>query len=173
MDDFVNGVFMMTGFDYAVLIIVGLSIIFSVMRGMVKEILAIIGWVAAFYVGRTYTDQLLPLMPADIPSESLRVLAAFLILFLATLLMATLLGIAISAIIKKVGLGWLDRLLGAFFGLLRGLLIVCILVFLAGMTDLPKDARWRNAMFSAPIEAMVVSLLPWVPESIAKYVKYD
>ncbi len=163
----------MTGFDYAVLIIVGLSVTFSVMRGAVKEVLAIIGWVAAFYVGRTYADQLLPMMPPDIPTESLRVLAAFLILFLATLLLATLLGIAISAIIRKVGLGWLDRLLGAVFGMLRGLLIVCILVFLAGFTDYPKDARWRNAMFSAPIEALVVSLLPWVPESMSQHIKYD
>jgi len=163
----------MTSFDYAVLTIIGLSVIFSVMRGMVKEVLAIIGWVAAFYVARTYTDQLLPMMPADIPTESLRVLAAFLVLFLATLLLASLLGIALSAIIKKIGLGWLNRLLGAMFGVVRGLVIVCILVFLAGLTELPKDARWRNAMFSAPIEALVVSLLPWVPESIAKHIKYD
>lgn len=163
----------MTGFDYAVLTIVGLSVIFSMMRGMVKEVLAIAGWVAAFYVGRTYTDQLLPMMPPDIPTESLRVLAAFLVLFLATLLVASLLGIAISAIIKKIGLGWLDRFLGAIFGVLRGLLIVCILVFLAGLTEFPKDARWRNAMFSAPIEALVISALPWVPESIAKHIKYD
>lgn len=163
----------MTGFDYAVLIIVGLSVTFSIMRGVVKEVLAIVGWVAAFYVGRTYADQLLPMMPPDIPTEPLRVLAAFLMLFLATLLLATLLGIAISAIVRKVGLGWLDRLLGAVFGVLRGLLVVCILVFLAGFTDYPKDSRWRNAMFSAPIEALVVSLLPWVPESMRQHIKYD
>jgi membrane protein required for colicin V production len=163
----------MTIFDYAVLTIIGLSIIFSVMRGMVREVLAILGWVAAFYVGRTYTAQLLPMMPADIPSESLRVLAAFLVLFLATLLLTSLLAIAISAIFKKIGLGWLNRLLGAVFGVFRGLLIVCVVVFLAGLTDLPKDSRWKNAMFSAPIEALVVSMLPWIPESIAKHVKYD
>jgi membrane protein required for colicin V production len=163
----------MTSFDYAVLTIVGLSVIFSVMRGMVREVLAILGWVAAFYVGRTYTNQLLPLMPADIPTEPLRVLAAFLVLFLATLLLASLLGIAISAIFKKIGLGWLNRLLGALFGVVRGLLIVCVLVFLAGLTEVPKDARWRNAMFSAPIEALVISMLPWIPENIAKHVKYD
>lgn len=163
----------MTSFDYAVLTIIGLSVIFSVMRGMVREVLAILGWLAAFYVGRTYTNQLLPMMPADIPSESLRVLAAFLVLFLATLLLASLLGIAISAIINKIGLGWLNRLLGALFGIVRGLVIVCILVFLAGLTELPKDARWRNAMFSAPIEALVTSILPWVPESISKHIKYD
>ena len=163
----------MTIFDYIVLSIIGLSVILSVMRGVVREVLAIVGLVAAFYVGVSYTNQLLPMMPVDIPNEALRVLAAFLVLFLATLLLATLLGIALSAIFKKAGLGWLNRLLGALFGVARGLLIVCVIVFLAGLTDIPKDPRWRNAMFSAPIEALVVNLLPWVPESIAKQVKYD
>lgn len=163
----------MTVFDYAVLTIIGLSVIFSMLRGMVREVLALLGWFAAFYVGRTYTGQLLPMMPTDIPTESLRILAAFLVLFLATLLVASLLAIALSAIIKKIGLGWLNRLLGAMFGVVRGVFIVCVIVFLAGLTDVPKDARWRNAMFSAPIEALVISLLPWVPDNIAKYVKYD
>ena len=163
----------MTIFDYIVLSIISLSVILSVMRGVVREVLAIVGLVAAFYVGVSYTNQLLPMMPVDIPNEALRVLAAFLVLFLATLLLATLLGIALSAIFKKAGLGWLNRLLGALFGVARGLLIVCVIVFLAGLTDIPKDPRWRNAMFSAPIEALVVNLLPWVPESIAKQVKYD
>ncbi len=163
----------MTSFDYVVLTIIGLSIILSVMRGLLREVLAILGWVAAFYVAKTYANQILPMMPADIPTESLRILAAFLVLFLATLLVASLLAIALSAIFKKIGLGWLNRLLGAAFGLARGLLIICVLVFLAGLTNIPKDARWRNAMFSAPIEALVISMLPWVPASIARHVKYD
>ncbi|MEK9825782.1 MAG: CvpA family protein, partial [Methylotenera sp.] len=81
--------------------------------------------------------------------------------------------IAISAIFKKIGLGWLNRLMRAVFGAFRGVLVVCILVLLAGMTEMPKDARWKNAMFSAPIEALVVSMLPWLPEGISKHVKYD
>ena len=163
----------MTSFDYLVLVIIALSIILSVMRGLLREVLAILGWVAAFYVAKTYTNQVLPMMPVNIPTEPLRILAAFLVLFLATLLVASLLAIALSAIFKKIGLGWLNRLLGAAFGIVRGLLVVCVLVFLAGFTSAPKDARWRNAMFSAPLEALVTSLLPWVPVSIAKYVKYD
>lgn len=67
----------MTIFDYIVLIIIGLSVILSVMRGMIREVLAIVGLVAAFYVGVTYTNQLLPMMPIDIPNDALRVLAAF------------------------------------------------------------------------------------------------
>lgn len=163
----------MTSFDYVALAIIGLSIILSVMRGFFREALAILGWIAAFVTAKTYANQILPMMPEDIPTESLRILAAFLVLFFATLLVATLLAIALSSVFKKMGLGWLNRLLGAFFGLARGILIVCIVVFLAGLTELPNDARWRNAMFSAPLEALVISMLPWVPISIAKHVKYD
>ncbi len=163
----------MTVFDYAVLTIIGLSIILSIMRGLVREVLSILGWIAAFYVARTYVDQLIPMMPANIPTEALRILAAFLVLFLTTLLVASLLSIALSAIVKKIGLNWLNRLFGAVFGLARGTLIVCVMVLLAGLTEAPKDVRWRNAMFSAPFEAMVLAMLPWMPASIADHVNYD
>jgi membrane protein required for colicin V production len=163
----------MTVFDYAVLTIIGLSIILSIMRGMVREVLSILGWIAAFYVARTYVDQLLPMMPSNIPTEALRVLAAFLVLFLATLLLASLLSIALSALVKRIGLNWLNRLFGSVFGVARGVLIVGVLVLLAGLTDMPKDARWRNAMFSAPFEAMVIAALPWMPASIAQHIQYD
>jgi membrane protein required for colicin V production len=163
----------MTIFDYLVLAIIGLSIILSVMRGLLIEALSIVGWVAAFFVAKTYSSQLVPMIPVDITTESLRILAAFLVVFFATLLITSLLAIALSAVFKKIGLGWLNRVLGAVFGLTRGVLIVCILVFLAGLTSLPQDERWRNAMFSAPIEALVTSLLPWVPDNITQYVKYD
>lgn len=163
----------MTSFDYTVLLIIGISIIVSMMRGAVREVLAIAGWLVAFYVAKTYAVQLVPVLPQDIPTEPLKVLAAFLILFLGVLLIASLLTIALSSIIKKIGLNWLNRFVGALFGFARGLLIVCVLVFLAGLTSLPKDARWTNAMFSSPLEALVKAALPWVPQAVTKHIRYD
>lgn len=163
----------MTSFDYIVLAIIGISIVVSMMRGAVKEMLALAGWLAAFYVAKTYAGQLVPLLPADIPTEPLKVLAAFVILLLGVLLVVSLLSIALSSLIKKIGLNWLNRFVGAVFGLVRGLLIVCVLVFLAGLTSFPKDARWANAMFSSPLEALVKSFLPWVPQVVAKHVSFD
>ena len=163
----------MTSFDYIILLIIGISIVVSMMRGAVREVLAIAGWLAAFYVAKTYATQLIPLLPADIPSESLKVLAAFVILFLGVLLISSLLCIALSGILKKIGLNWLNRGIGAMFGFARGLIIVCVLVFLAGLTSFPKDARWTNAMFSAPLEALVKAMLPLVPQAVAKHVAYD
>lgn len=162
----------MTSFDYAVLIIIGISIVVSMMRGAVRELFAIVGWVVAIYVAKTYATQLMPLLPTEIPTEALRILAAHIIVFLGVLLVASLLIIALSSLIKKIGLNWLNRGLGAVFGFARGLLIVCVLVFLAGLTSLPKDARWTNAMFSSPLEALVKSMLPFVPKMVAKHVRY-
>jgi membrane protein required for colicin V production len=163
----------MTSFDYAVLFIIGLSIVVSMMRGAVREVLAIAGWLAAIYIAKTYATELIPLLPADIPSEALKILAAHVIVFFGVLLVTSLLTIALSSLIKKIGLNWFNRFLGGFFGCLRGLLIVCVLVFLAGLTSFPKDARWTNAMFSPPLEALVKTALPWVPQMVAKHVKYD
>lgn len=163
----------MTIFDYITLGIVGLSVLLGLIRGFVHEVLAIVGWILAFYIAKVYASELAPLMPIEIPSESLKLLAAFLVLFLSTLLITSLIAIIIAALFKKVGLGWFNRWLGMFFGFMRGLIIVCILVFLAGLTEIPKDERWRNAMFSTPFEAIVQSCLAWLPDSIASYIRYD
>ena len=163
----------MTSFDYTVLIIIGVSIVVSMMRGAVREMLAIAGWIIAIYVAKTYATQLIPLLPPDIPSEALKILAAHIIVFFGVLLVASLLIIALSSLIKKIGLNWLNRGVGAVFGFARGLLIVCVLVFLAGLTSLPKDMRWTNAMFSSPLEALVKSALPFMPKMVAKHVQYD
>lgn len=163
----------MTSFDYTVLIIIGISIVVSMMRGAVRELLAITGWIIAIYVAKTYAIQLIPLLPTDIPTETLKILAAHIIVFFGVLLVASLLIIALSGLIKKIDLNWLNRGVGAVFGFVRGLLIVSVLVFLAGLTNLPKDARWTNAMFSSPLEALVKSILPFVPQMVAKHILYD
>jgi membrane protein required for colicin V production len=163
----------MTIFDYVVLTIIGLSVFFSIMRGMVREVLSLAGWVLAFFVAKTYTLELAPLLPKAIPTETLQYLAAFVILFLATLLISALLSIALAQIFKTVGLGWLDSVLGGFFGTLRGVLMVGVLVFLGGLTELPKEPAWRSAMFSAPLEAMVTSAYPWIPPAIVSHVKFE
>jgi membrane protein required for colicin V production len=163
----------MTIFDYLVLVILVLSIALSAMRGLVLEALSIVSWVIALIISKSYASQLVPIMPEAIPTEPLRVVAAFLIVFLATLLISSLLSIVLASFFKKLGLGWLNRLLGGLFGLTRGIIIVCLLVFLGGMTDLPKEERWRDAMLSAPFEALVGHIMPSVPDSIGQYINFD
>ncbi len=163
----------MTVFDYAVVLVVGVSVLVSVMRGFLREVMALLAWVVAFWVANLYTASLAPMLPASIPTPELRLLAAFLVIFLAALLIMTLLAIALSHGLSAVGLAPMDRALGVVFGLARGLAIVAIGVLLAGLTSLPKESAWKNAMFSAPFEALVLSLRPWLPDEVAKRLRYD
>lgn len=163
----------MTVFDYTVLLIVGLSILLSVMRGAVREILALASWVAAFLVANTYGVWLAAQLPAAIPGEPLKLLAAFVILFLVVLLLMSLFSIALSELVKTVGLGTFDRGVGAIFGFARGLLIVLVLVLLSGLTSLPHQPLWRDAMFSAPLEALTMKARVWLPDDFAKRLSYE
>ncbi len=163
----------MTIFDYAVLGIVGISILLSLLRGFVREFLGLASWVVAAFAAKVYAVQVALMLPTSIPNPGLRMVAGFAIVFLGILLLTSLLAIALSELFKQVGLGWVDRGLGSLFGLARGLLIVGVLVLLGGLTSLPQEPSWRNAMFSAPMEAMVLACKPWLPEEMTKHLKFD
>jgi membrane protein required for colicin V production len=163
----------MTSFDYAVLVIIGLSVALSVMRGLVREVIALAGWVVAFVVANLFSGTVAPWLPAGITEGSIRMLVAFAILFVLTLFAAALAALAASRLVRSVGLGAEDRVLGGFFGLARGLLIVMILVLLAGLTALPRQPVWNNAMLSAPLEDIAVSVKPWLPRQVSQYIRYD
>lgn len=163
----------MTLFDYAVLIVIGVSVLVSVMRGFLREVLALVSWVLAFWMAGLYSGQVAPFLPEAIPSLRLRMLAAWVVVFFATLLIMTLLSITIGQFLRLLGVGPLDRLLGAVFGFARGLVIVAAFVMVAGLTNLPRHPEWRNASFSAPLEALVEVLRPWLPEAIAREIRYE
>jgi membrane protein required for colicin V production len=163
---------MLTSFDYTLLIILGSSVLLSLMRGFVKEAMSLLAWVVSFVLARTFTPDLAPLLPSDIPSEGLRLVAAFLGIFLASWLMMTIIRITLSQFVEAIGLGSLDKLLGALFGALRGGLIVMVLVMLAGLTSLPQQDFWRNAMFSPLCEALALGLRDSLPEPMAKRIQF-
>jgi membrane protein required for colicin V production len=62
---------------------------------------------------------------------------------------------------------------GMLFGLARGGLIVLVLVLLAGLTTLPRDPLWRNAMLSSPLEAFAMHVKVWLPGDWSRRIKYD
>lgn len=163
----------MTWVDYGVLAIIGISILLSIIHGLVRELMALAAWVVAFIAAQIYAPDVAPLMPAAITSAPLRVLAAFLAVFLTVLVLMSLLAKALSGVVKRVGLGTADRLLGAVFGFVRGLAIVMLVVLLAGLTMLPRQAAWRHAMFSPPLEALANVIKVWLPYDFSKHVNYD
>lgn len=162
----------MTLFDYTVLLIVGLSVVVSLMRGAVRELMALLGWVLATGLAIHYSPVAAVYLPAAIPDQGLRLLAAMIGIFGVTLLLTTLLAIAVSELVKMVGLGAIDRMLGLFFGLIRGVLVVLAIVIAASLTSLPQESYWQTAMFSAPLEALALSIKPWLPAELAARMQF-
>ncbi len=162
----------MTGFDYAVLAIVGISVLLSIIHGFVRELLALASWIVAFIAAQLFAADAARLLPAAVAGESLRLLAAFLAVFLAVLLATTLLANVLSGLLRRAGLGPVDRLLGAVFGLVRGFAVVMVVMLLAGLTALPQQPVWREAMFSAPLETLANAIKVWLPNDLSQYIRY-
>ncbi len=163
----------MTIFDYAVLGILLVSVLLSIFRGAVRELLSLAGWVIAFMAARSLSIDLVPMIPPSIEDESLRMSVAFVAIFLAVLVAMGLIAMLLSALIKTVGLGFIDRMLGSVFGLVRGLMIVLMVVLLAGMTTLPQEPLWQKALLSKTLETAVGLTLPWLPQELSQRIHYE
>jgi membrane protein required for colicin V production len=162
-----------TLFDYLVLGILGLSILLSVMRGLTQELLALAAWGLSFWLASAYSQPLSGVMPQSLPSESLRYMAAFIVIFCGVWLVSAIVRITLNQFLKASGLKPVDRLLGAGFGCLRGLFLVITAVLVAGMTNLPREPFWRDAMFSPLCEALAGKVKPWLPEAVAGKIRFE
>ena len=162
----------MTLFDYAVLAILLVSVIISVLRGLVREILSLIGWVAAFVAANLFSSDAAELLPAVLGHPVLRLIVAFLLLLLGGALLMAIINWGILRAIAAAGLQLADRGLGGLFGFARGVVIVVALVMVGGMTRAPQMGFWKDAVFASLAEAAVNTVLPMLPEEIAGKVKF-
>jgi membrane protein required for colicin V production len=162
----------MTAFDYAVLTVISASVLLGLWRGVVSEILAVVAWIAAFLVARVAAAELANWLGGRIAEPGMRLAVAYVLVFVGVLLVFAIARMLISLLLKAVGLGLLDRLLGAVFGALRGILVVLAVVLVAGMTPLPKAAWWRDAMLAPPLETVIIAAKPWLPADAAKRIRY-
>lgn len=162
----------MTVFDYAVLAIVAASILLGAWRGLVSEVLALAAWVAALLAGRALAPEMAPVFGEWLQEPALRYAAAFVAIVVAVLVAAALLRLALSKLLRAIGLGPLDRFLGAVFGVARGVLVVLLCVLIGGLTVLPQQAWWRQAWLAPPLETAVLAAKPWLPAAVAKRIRY-
>jgi membrane protein required for colicin V production len=161
-----------TSFDYFVLAVMAISLLVGVTRGVVSEILALLAWVAAFIAARMWAVPAGNLLLAELSDPLWRQLAGFVAVFVAVLILFALVRWVMGLLLKAAGLRPLDRVLGALFGVVRGVLVLLVLVLLAGLTPLPQQQWWRQAMFAPPLETGVLAVKPWLPPELAKRIQY-
>jgi len=162
----------LTLFDFVVLGVIALSLSIGVWRGVVSEILALIAWVAAFLAARAWGARVGDLTATGLVDPMWRHIAGFLEVFVGVLVLFALARWLMALMLKAVGLRPLDRMLGAFFGMARGLLVVWLGVLLSGFTSLPQEPWWRQAVLAPPFETAVLAAKPWLPQDLANRIRY-
>ncbi|MGH8657899.1 MAG: CvpA family protein [Gammaproteobacteria bacterium] len=158
--------------DYAILVIMALSAIISIWRGFMREVLSLLGWIVAFWVALGFGDVVADRLVNHIETPSVRLGAAFALLFVATLMVAGLVNFLIGRLIASTGLTGTDRMLGIFFGLARGIAIVTALVLAAGLTPLPKDPWWSESLFVGHFQDLAVWIKEMLPENFAQHITF-
>lgn len=162
----------MTGFDYAVMAALTLSVLLGGFRGMIREVIHLGGWIAALLLAVGFAGTFSAALPQELGHPALRLVAAFAILFLGTLLVTSALALVLGELVRSAGLGVADRLLGAGFGLARGVVIVLGCVLLGGLTTLPQEPFWKQAVLSPPLETAAIMVLPFLPDELGRKIRY-
>lgn len=149
--------------DFVIPLIILISAVISLARGFVREALSLIGWVAAFWIALRFANTLAELFLTSISVPSLRIVIAFTILFVLTLMLAALINHLAGHVVERTGLTGTDRMIGIIFGVARGGIVVSILVLLAGLTTIPDDPWWEDSLMIPHFEALAV----WLKETVA------
>ncbi|MGC6326531.1 CvpA family protein [Pasteurella multocida] len=131
--------------DYIIIAIIAFSIIISLLRGFIREVMSVASWVVAFFVANHFYPYLANYL-AQIESLYLRNGTAIAILFVATLIVGGIVNHILGELVDKTGLTGTDRVLGACFGLIRGVLIVAaLLFFMDTFTNFSQTVWWKES----------------------------
>lgn len=132
--------------DWAIIAIFSLSCLIGIVRGFVREALSLIIWIAAVLVARLFGGQLEFLLIDHIETSSVRLMTAYAILFVATLLLGSIVSYLIGALVRATGLSGTDRLLGMMFGAARAFVVVmAVLILLPAFLPVKEDQWWHEA----------------------------
>lgn len=134
----------MNSVDTAIVLVTALSCLFGLWRGLVKEVLSLLTWIAALLVARVYSENLSSTLVNVIDSSSMRYVTAFVLLFVAVMMLGTALNFALSKLLKISGLKLADRLFGGIFGVARGVVIVLVIMLITGVF-VSETESWQQS----------------------------
>jgi membrane protein required for colicin V production len=156
--------------DAVMLGVLGLSMLIGVVRGLVFELLSLLGWLVAWFAAQWGAPQLSPWLPVGTPGSALNHAAAFVAAFVLALIVWSLAARLVRLLIHATPLSVLDRLLGAGFGLLRGVVLLLALATVVAFTPLARAQTWQQSQGAAALAMVLRELAPLLPPDMAKYI---
>lgn len=112
-------------------------------------------------------------LPAMSGTPFLPYVIAFVLIFVAALVVGALVAWPLRAVVRKAGMGFLDASLGATFGLVRGIALMVAFALVAGVTGIAQRDWWQNAYLAPSLGSAAMALRPWLPHAWAERLDFS
>ena len=142
--------------DWIILAVLAISTIVGLFRGIVRELMAIVGWVLAIVLALRFSPWAGELIPLPSVDASIRTIFGAILIAVVVLFACGILGRIVGAALSAASVSFEDRSIGAVFG------------FLLGMTSFTRSGYWRNSVLIVPAERVIDLSMPILPETIAR-----
>lgn len=159
--------------DWAILGIIGISVVVSLLRGFVREAMSLAVWVLAFWAAFSFAEPGAAWMERLVELPSARLTLAFALIFILALVLGGLVTYLVGQLVDKTGMTGTDRMVGMVFGGVRGLALVTVVVMLAGLTPFPRDPWWQESRLLPYFERASLWASRFLPETLGSQIGYD
>jgi len=149
--------------DAAMLAMLAVSVLIGLWRGLLFEVMSLLGWLVAYGVARVYAPSAQAWWPAA-PNA-----LAFAAVFITALLVWTLVARLLRLLVRATPLALIDRLLGAIFGALRGAVLLLAVATVVSMTPAAQSPLWQQSRGAAWLQVLMDGLRPLMPGSFGRY----
>ena len=166
---------MFSGIDILILLLIGVSVAISVIRGFFKEAVSLATWVASVLITLMFTSRFASLLPKEtIESPQARYAISALVLFFGSMIVGGMINYLFQKILIASEKGRLDMWLGIGFGALRGVVIVTLLVLMANLIPTFKhESWWRQSAFIPPVQKAAKFIHAQLPRELAKHFDFS
>jgi len=162
----------MTYLDYLFISIIFISFLVGCYRGFTRELFSLAGWIFAFYFANLFSGNLLKYVPFDF-GEHINFIIIYMVIFVIILLVASFLAALLNQLIKNIGLGFFNIIMGSIFGFMRGVLITFILIFLVEKTSFISETILAESKTIPAIKLAMEKTLSYFPYEWTNKVKYS
>ncbi|MDG2252229.1 MAG: CvpA family protein [Methylophilaceae bacterium] len=158
--------------DYFLAFIILISLFFGFYRGFIRELLALIGLVLAFYCANKYSTIFTSYIPFGFDAPINKIIT-YLCIFILVLILSALIIKLINKFIKSAGLSFINIFMGGFFGFIRGLLISILIIYLVEKSEFSLSESWYTSSVVLLLKETMEKTLPYLPFEWRINVKYD
>ena len=135
----------MIAVDYIIIAILIISAVMGLVRGLLREAIAVITWVLAIILAWSFGSTLEPMLGGILVGSPMRIWAARAIIFVFVLLLGGAVSVVLGHFVRVSMFAGMDRFLGFVFGIIRGVVIVGAFTIAVQAMRMDEDARWKNS----------------------------